>query len=256
MAYRAYHHRVHRRRLIDYFLPLFLFIAFAVIVILSWQLYRSITVKNEPLDMYLYTLQGKSKILPAGTYNWDNAYDGMRVLQGDEVQSLLGSRAELIFFKKFWLRLNEDTTVNLQRILSSQSEDEYEIYLKGGSSWFNADSYTDKHIALNVFTQHLKIEGQGGVFEVEDTSDRKGGMEVIRAITGSVRVAVIVNDGQKRREVEAITVAAGQEFSMDAADYNAYQKYQSPEVLTAIPDDFISDEWYQWNNQKDLTLSH
>ncbi len=256
MAYRAYHHRIHRRRLIDYFLPLFLFIAFAVIVILSWQLYRSVTVKNEPLDMYLYTVQGGSKILPFGTYNWDNAYDGMRVLQGDEIQSPLGSRAELVFFKSFWLRLNGDTAVNLRKILPSQSEDEYEINLKGGSSWFNTDLYTDKKISLNVFTQHLRIEGHGGVFEVEDTSANKGGLEIIRTISGSVQVAVIVDDGQKQREVEAITVAPGQEFSMDATDYEAYQKYQSPEVLSAISDDFVSDEWYQWNKQKDSTLSN
>lgn len=255
MAYRAYHHRIHRRRLIDYFLPLFLFIAFAVIVILSWQLYRSITIKNEPLDMYLYTSQGKSKILPSGTYNWDNAYDGMRILQGDEVQSLLGSRAELVFFKSFWLRLNEDTTVDLRKVLPSQSEDSYEIGLKGGSSWFNTDLYTDKKISLNVFTQHLRVEGRGGVFEVEDTSADKKGSEIIRTISGSVRVVVIVDDGQKQREVEAITVAPGQEFSMDATDYEAYQKYQSPEVLGPIPDDFVKGDWYQWNTEKDSNLS-
>jgi hypothetical protein len=249
MAYRAYHHhRLQRRRLADYFLPLFLFIALAVIVILSIQLYHSIVVKNEPLDLYLYTPQGQTKVLVFGGYNWDPAYNEMRVVQGDEIHALPSARSSLRFFQKLWLRLDENTTVNLQKVAPSRSEDGYEFVLKGGSgrAWFDSQAYTDKHIDMNVFTTHLRVQSSGGVFEVEDDTANKGA-EVVRTIQGAVQVVVLVNDGGTEREVEAVNVAAGQEFVMEAADYDAYQKYQSPEVLEPIVDTFVQSDWYGWN---------
>lgn len=253
MAYRAYHHRVQRRRLMDYFLPLFLFIAFAVIIILSLQLYHSVITKNEPLDVYLFTPQGKSRILPFGTYDWNVAYNETRVLQGDEINALPGGRATVRFFQKFWLRLDENTTAVLQKVVSSKTVDSYEIQMKSGRTWFNTEMYGDRPIQLNVFTTNLKITSSGGVFEVEDATSDKGA-EIVRTISGSVRVAVLVSDGEKQREVEAVDVVPGQEFSMDTVDYQAYQKYQSPEILEPIPDTFVSDEWYLWNNKLDNEL--
>lgn len=250
MAYRAYHHRVHRRRLVDYFLPLFLFIAFAIIVILSFQLYRSFTTKDQPLDVFLFTPQGKSQILPFGTYEWNPAYDNTRILQGDQLSMLAGGRSMIRFFQKFWLRSDEKTILNLQKITSTKLSDSYEIEMKHGKSWLNARAYNDKNIQITLSTSHLRVTSSGGVFEVEDASSEKGS-EMVRAISGTVQVSVLVSDGEKQREVEAIRLASGQEFIMDMSDYQAYQKYQSPEVLDAIPDAFLSDEWYVWNTKLD-----
>lgn len=252
MAYRAYHHRIHRRRLVDYFLPLFLFIAFAVIIILSMQLYRSIVVKNEPLDLYLYTPQGQTKVLVYGGYNWDSAYNEMRVVQGDEINALPGGRSTLRFFQKLWLRLDESTTVNLQKVAPSSSEDRYVFAMKGGSGkmWLDSQLYVDKHVDMSVSTTHLRIQSAGGVFEVEDDTAKKGA-EAVRVIQGSAQVVVLVDDEGEEREVEAINVAAGQEFVMEATDYEAYQKYQSPEVLSPIVDAFLQSEWYGWNMRLD-----
>lgn len=254
MAYRAYHHRIHRRRLIDYFLPLSLFIAFAVIVILSLQLYSSVVSKHEPLDMYLFTPQGKSRILPFGTYEWNVAYDETRVLQGDEINTLSGGRAMIRFFQKFWLRLDEDTTVLLQKIASGKSADTYEVQMKSGRAWYNTEAYVDKAVRLTVMTTNLRITSADGIFEVEDLTSEKGA-EIVRTLKGTVHVAVLVNDGEKEREVEAVDVVPGQEFSMDTVEYQAYQKYQSPEVLESINDTFVSDEWYLWNSKLDNELS-
>ncbi len=253
MAYRAYHHRVQRRRLIDYFLPLFLFIAFAVIVILSLQLYHSIVTKHEPMDVFLFTPQGKSRILPFGTYDWNVAYDNTRVLQGDEINALPGGRASIRFFQKFWLRIDQNTTTVLQKVAPTKSLDSYEIQMKSGKAWYNTEAYTDIGVQLSILTTNLRISSTGGVFEVEDTSSDKGA-EIVRTLKGTVHVAVLVSDGEKQREVESVDVAPGQEFSMDTVDYQAYQKYQSPEVLEPIPDTFVSDEWYLWNSKLDNEL--
>lgn len=237
----------------DYFLPLFLFIAFAVIVILSWQLYQSVVTKNEPLDIYLFTPQGKTRILPQGTYNWDQAYDETRILEGDEIQTLLSSRAMVRFFQKMWLRLDEETDVLLEKVTPSSSVDTYSLTMRRGKTWYHTEAYVDKSVQLNISTTHLRIQSGSGIFEVEDLTEEKGA-QIVRVIKGSVQVDVVVSDGEKKREVESLRVTAGQQFVMDTSDYQAYQQYQSPEVLEPIPDAFVDEEWFLWNSRLDDAL--
>lgn len=240
-------HRIHRKRLLDYFLPLFIFISFAVIVILGWQLYRSIASKSELMDVYLFIPEGQAKILPWGSYNWDNAVNETRVLQGDEIQTQLESRGVIRFFQKLFLRIDQETTVVLTEVSPGRSRDTYDIAMKGGALWLNTQKYDDKDMELTVRTTNLVIQSSDGVFEIED----REGAEIVRVVRGLVEVAVMVKEGTSQREVESVKVPAGQEFVMDADAYEAYKKYQSPEVFGPISQMFIETGWYLWNSSED-----
>lgn len=254
MIYRS-HHRVHRRRLVDYFLPLFLFIAFAVMIILARQLYVSLFVKNEPLDAYLFIPQGQVQILPAGTFSWDFAVNETRVVPGDELMASSHGRGMVRFFQKLWMRMEGGASVVLSKILSGSGKDHFEIALKSGHVWLNSDLYREKSLQISVATAHLRITSGDGVFEVENML-AAGGVEAVRVVRGNVEVSVVVQDGDTLREVETLTVGEGQEFSMNDTIYGAYQKFQSPEAIGSMNKTFIESEWYVWNNKKDEELSN
>ena len=253
MVYRPYRtvsaHRVHKKRFVDYFLPPFLFIAFVVIIILSVQLYQAVFVEHKPFDVFLYTLQGRAKLTPAGSPNTDEALNEMRVFKGDEIVTDISGRIGLTFFKREILRFDENTTVLLRDVVQDNFKDTIDVVMRGGRGWVFAES-TDviPHIIMN--TSHLSLESQNAIFEVEDFSAQKGG-EIIRVIKGSVKATIVITSDDGPKEVETVTILAGQQFTMDRAALAAYEKFQSPEVIAPIDPTFTEDEWYFWNNELD-----
>ena len=254
MVYRPYRtvsaHRVHRKRFVDYFLPPFLFIALVVIIILSVQLYQAAFVEHKPLDVFLYTLQGRAKLTPAGSPNTDDALNEMRVFKGDEIVTDVSGRIGLTFFKREILRFDENTTVLLRDVVQDNFKDTIDVAMKGGRGWVFAESAADVVPHIIMSTSHLSLESQSAIFEVEDFSAQKGD-EIIRVIRGSVKATIVIPSDDGPKEVETVTVLAGQQFTMDRTVLAAYEKFQSPEVVTPIDPKFTEDEWYFWNNGLD-----
>ncbi len=254
MVYRPYRtvsaHRVHRKRFVDYFLPPFLFIALVVIIILSVQLYQAAFVEHKPLDVFLYTLQGRAKLTPAGSPNADEALNEMRVFKGDEIVTDVSGRVGLTFFKREEVRLDENTTVLLKDIEQNSNQDNLDVVMQGGRVWVFAESSADIVPRILLRTTHLGLESQSAIFEVEDSSTKKGS-EIIRVIKGSVKATIVIPSDDGPKEVETVTVSAGQQFTMDRTVLAAYEKFQSPEVIAPIDPKFTEDEWYFWNNALD-----
>lgn len=257
MVYKPHHrsamsrvHRVQRKRFVDYFLPLFLFISLAVIIILAVQLYTVVFVKNEPMDVFLYTLQGSAKVTPVGSPNEDIALNEMRLFKGDAVATDAGGRVGLNFFKKMVVRLDQSSETILQDVSHQDSELGFDVLLKSGRLWVFAQSNPQSDYQMNFHTSHLAIDSSGGVFEIEDDSVQKGN-ETVRVVSGSVTLNVVISDGDQTRNVETIKLTDGQQFTMDPTALAAYEKYQSPEVTGSIDPTFSDDDWYLWNNQID-----
>lgn len=258
MVYRPYRsvssHRVRRRRFADYFLPPFLFIAFVIIIILAVQLYQSLFVVHKPLDIFLYTLQGRAKYIASGSVNVDDALNEMLVFKGDEITTDVSGRVALSFFRRELVRLDENSAVFLQGVSSDQNEDDLDLVLKGGRAWIFADTASDIARHLVISTSHFVIESDGGIFEIEDFSSQKKS-EIVRVIKGSVKVTVIIAGSDGPKEVETVVVNEGQQFVMDRSVLSAYEKFQSPEVIAPIDPVFAEEEWYLWNNALDEKLS-
>lgn len=257
MVYRPYRsissHRVRRRRFADYFLPPFLFIAFVVIIILAVQLYQSLFVVHKPLDIFLYTLQGRAKYIASGSVNVDDALNEMLVFKGDEIITDVSGRIALNFFRRELVRLDENSGLLLQEVSSDNNEDNLDLMLKVGRAWIFADTTSDITRNFILRTSHLVIESNGGVFEIQDFSPQKKS-EIVRVIKGSVKVTVIITGSDGPKEVETIAVGEGQQFTMDRSVLSAYEKFQSPEVVGPIDSGFAEEEWYLWNNALDEKL--
>ncbi len=254
MVYRPHRtvsaHRVHRKRFTDYFLPPFLFIALVIIVILSVQLYQAMFVEHKPLDVFLYTLQGRTKLVAAGSQNTDDALNEMRVFKGDEITTDISGRAGLNFFKRETVRFDENTTILLQDVLQDKNQDSFDITMKKGRAWIFAEEVPGIAFDMSLHTSHLSLESQNGIFEVEDFSSRKGG-EIVRVMKGSVKASIMITSDSGPKEVETVIIEAGQQFTMDNVALAAYEKFQSPEVIAPIDPKFVEDEWYLWNTGLD-----
>lgn len=249
---RYHSNRVYRKKLIDYFLPLFLFIAFAVIVILSFQLYRSVFSSSPSADAFLSLLEGRTQILPAGRAQYEDAIDKTRIFPGDELMTESSSRSALQFFRQFWMRMDAETTFVLHDIQRQPTSDATLLLrLKHGRIWFSSTDIPSLSLALSVNTAHLRIQASDdALLSIEDFSSDKG-PEVVRVIRGDVTITVLVPDASGSREVETYKVSAGSELNMDVKAYQAYEKFQSPEVVFPLSEDFTESEWYLWNDALD-----
>lgn len=250
MAYTA-----SRKRLWDYFVPLFILLAAGAIVALSIQLYQLLSYQREATDSTLYVAQGHAKVLPWGTSSWSSAVSGMHVLQGDAVKTLTSSRAALRFFQSAWIRLGEDTQATVRALDAAPSRNQIEFAFDRGDVWVAAKP-ADKEVAVQVNTPHLQIAATGAVFAVHVETGASV-VESVRVFDGSVSVSVMPDSGaggavgDKARAVDTITVAAGNQFTMRAPDYAAFVAYQSPDIVAPLATDAASDSWVIWNQQED-----
>lgn len=245
--------RVYRKKLLDYFLPLFLFIAFAVIVILSFQLYHAIFNDGDVPDAFLQKIQGRSQIQPAGSFNADETINDMRIFRGDEIHTEPGGRVVLRFFQRASLRLDSSSSLVFGNAVRESGSDVLQFEMKGGRVWVDTGDPDGSSLELDVSTPRLRISSRSGVFDIQDSSSHDS-VSAVRILHGDIRLSVIVPDGDGVREVETFTLTEGQEFLMDPAAYRAFQKFQSPEVIAPIAEQFVSEEWYLWNSVKNDNL--
>src|SRR4030065_1915146 len=99
-------HRLPRKRPIDYILPFLIIICAGVIVVLGYQLWSCLNTDSNEKDIFMYTAQGSSKILPWGSGEWERGYNGTRLLQGDSIKTLSGGRIVIELFNDNFIRLD------------------------------------------------------------------------------------------------------------------------------------------------------
>lgn len=266
MAYAA-----SRKRLWDYFVPLFILLAAGAIVALSIQLYQLLSYRSEATDSTLYVAQGHAKVLPWGTSSWSSAVSGMHVLQGDAVKTLASSRVALRFFQSTWVRLGADTQAVIRALDPAQSRNQIEFAVDRGDIWVRAKA-VDKQVGVQIDTSHLHIVSagsSGAVFAIHVEPDTGGSgavaVESVRVFDGSVSISVMPSGGgavagsgafagktgDQARAVDTVTVAAGNQFTMRAPNYAAFVAYQSPDLVVPLSADAAGDPWVIWNQQED-----
>jgi hypothetical protein len=147
----------------------------------------------------------------------------------------------------------DNATTLVSRSIERSSSAFFDFRLKHGRVWFSSPD-TDSSLRFTLSTSHLRVQGGDAIFSLEDFSSQKGS-EILRVFRGEVTVTVLLSDASGQREVETYRIAAGHEFNMDLKAYQAYEKYQSPEVVFPLGKDFPESEWYLWNDALDEKTS-
>ncbi|MBU1446309.1 FecR family protein [Patescibacteria group bacterium] len=239
--------RIPRKRPIDYILPFLIMICTGVIVVLGYQLYSSLQGPEEKEDIYMYLANGSAKILPWGSGEWERAYSGTRLFQGDSIKTPQGGRIVVELFEDHYIRMDERTELSISEIKASGDGYEVEINLQDGKIWINSDETSDSPVRFNVRTKHTSIQTVATVYEVEQNIDS----EVIRVMEGEVLADIFVDEGEDQRKVESISIGVGQESVITDQDLQDYADMKNPSVINAIADEFKESFFYKWNYAED-----
>jgi FecR protein len=239
--------RIPRKRPIDYILPFLIMICAGVIVVLGYNLWSSLQTPEEKEDVYLYTANGSSKILTWGSGEWNRAYTGTRLLQGDSIKTQKGGRIVIELFEDHYIRMDERTEISISEIKESGDAYEVGILLEEGKVWINSDKNSETPVKFKVRTGHTAIQTVSTIYEVEQNI----GSEVIRVMNGEVLADIFVDEADARRKVETIAIGVGQEAVITDKDLQDYASMQSPSVIHALSDEFKESSFYKWNYAED-----
>jgi len=239
---------VRRKGPIDYVLPFLMLVGLGIIIVLGWQIWSNFDKQNKS-DAYFYVAQGKAKLLPYGTTNWDDAYSGTRLRLGDALKTSSLGRVVMEFFNGTVVRMAEDTAATLVDLVKEPDHEEIVLKLDNGKLWVKAQKSPGvREARYEVRTAHMLVKAKGTVFEVESDSH-----ETVRVLDGDIDVDILVKTNGQERVADTIQVGVGQELVLDEASLKAFESNMSPSVLMAISEDFKNSPWFRWNMSEDET---
>ncbi len=241
--------RARRKSPIDYILPFLIFLSIGIIVVLGVQLWGNWQNQGKA-DVYLYVVEGKSKLLLYGSSNWDTAYNGTQLLLGDSFKTLSGGRALLKFFNGSLMRLNSDTAITLTDLQKHSDQEKIVVNLDNGSLWVNGHkSQGVRNAAYEVRTSNMLVKAKGTIFEVENA----GGLQLVRVFDGEIKVDILITSDGRERVADTRNVGVGQQIVLDSASIKSFEQNKEVSLLQAIDDAFKTTAWYLWNTKEDIS---
>lgn len=230
-------------------------LSIGVIGVMAFQVWNSWNNEGDA-NVYFYVAQGRARVLPYSQSEWDNAFNGTKLLLGDGLKTLPGGRVVIEFFNDTRVRMDSDTAITLSDVSKTNDKEVIALNLDNGSVWVNGEKSPGvRESHYEVRTDNLLVRATGTIFEVENNTT-----QVVRVFEGDIEVDVIVESGGQERVTETLAVGVGQEIVLDDATMRAFEGNQTPSVLKAVSDEFKESAWYRWNvredqNPTDFTVS-
>jgi len=223
--------------------PFLLLIVIGIMAVFGLKLIYSYFLAGDKDAVFLYVVEGQAQIKLWGTEDYVKAYDGTRILQGDEVFVAKDSRVVVEFFDGTIVRLAGGTDVVFNEIYKDRSGLEVQVVLASGDVWVNKTSLSGANTNFYVLTDNVLVQPVevGAIFGVGNV----GGIEVVRVVRGSVDIDVYSENGGTT--VDHITVEEGSQALFDREKLERFWKFQAPNVVEDISVRFVESPWYVWN---------
>lgn len=236
-----------RRRRTNYLIPFLVLISLGVVAIILIQMIGGWFAGTKG-DAVFYIAEGRAKVLPFGTSEWEQSYNGGKVKLGDSVKTLDNAVGVLSFYDGTLVRFDEDTEITLVDITKDGEAQNIVMNLNRGQIWVNKprEQVMNKTDFI-VNTEYASYSITGTVFNLA----RSESQESIKVIKGQVQVDILEDMNGKKRPIHSISVGIGQEVILDEAVMNAFLERKTPSVLKAITEEFKESNWYQWNSGED-----
>lgn len=233
----------------DYVMPFMIIICIGVILILLFNLWRLIFSEEPAKAAYLHVVSGTVQMQTWGTDVFFDITSDVVVMQGDSIRTSSDAKIIVEFFDGTVMRIDGDSDVVFEAIDDSSKNPEINLGLASGNVWFNqvykGSQDTEIEVAAGAILVH---SSEAGIFEVEN-----GDQEIVRVFevfeNEGLLVDIMSEAGDK--VIESENVGVGQEVTFSKAVLDRYWKYQSPNVLSAVSDDFKLTDWYLWNKEED-----
>ena len=242
--YRSYRRQQSNFR--GYLTPFVMIIAVGFILVLLYSLWNVIFGEKDVHAAYMHIVEGNVDMRTWGSEDFITLSSDALLLQGDEIVTTADSKVIVEFFDGTIMRLDGGTDVTFEAFEGEGDVAAVSMLLVDGDVWINklykgADN-TDFVVKLANATVTSK---EGSVFEVESGID-----QTVRVIHGKdLNIDILDQEGKKSVANEGLGV--GQEIVLGDAAFERYWKFQSPEVVVAISDQFKAGEWAVWNLAED-----
>jgi hypothetical protein len=230
----------------NYIMPFLIIVCVGVIVVLGFNLWKSIFGEEANGDAFLHIESGSVQVKMWGSEEFLDFTSDALIMEGDEIRASANAKVIVEFFDGTIVRLSGGSGMILSEINSKDDSPEISILLVDGSLWFNKMYKETDSTGITVTMSNVVVNSSvGSIFEVENSLD-----EVVRVLHGeNVEVDVLNKDTGKVIETESVGV--GQEIVFTDKVLEKYLQYQSPSVLEALSDEFKQSEWYLWNDAED-----
>lgn len=248
-----YQRRRRRRRSRSYFFPFILLIA---VIAAAYFLVKGVgflfSIQVDDPEITLYIEQGSVTLKPADDQTQAlTAISTQKVLPGDVVETGIGTRAVLDFFGSVQVRLAPSSELVVTEAMNTKRDQVILGDLLAGSAWVNIyNPDQDKESDFKFRTPNLLTEAVGTKYALKAKLP-----EVVRVYGGEVSVGVLdpeKADGESVLETTIVSIA--QQFELTASDLSAFQKRETPSVLSAIDEEFEQTSWFEWNSYLDSNM--
>ena len=228
--------------------PFLLLIVIGVLAVFGFKLIYSYFWAADKDAVFLYIAEGQAQIKLWGTEDYVKAYNGTRVLQGDEVFVAKDSKVIVEFFDGTVVRVAGGTDVVFNEIYKDGSGFEAQLVLKSGDVWVNKTSLSGANTNFYVLTDNVLIQAVLGVGAIFDVGN-EAGIEVVRVLYGGVDADVYSENGGTT--VDHIAAQEGSQALFDKEKLERFWKFQAPNVVENIAVEFRESSWYLWNLMED-----
>jgi hypothetical protein len=237
------------RRALGFLFPFILLIILGVVGVLGFNLFVSFYGGGGEDGNFMYVVEGQAQLKMWGTDDFSRAYNGTRVLQGDELYTAKDSKVVVEFFDGTVARVDGATQVVFNEIYNKAGEAEIQLVLKSGGIWVNKTSVGGYDTDFLVLTNNVLVQADAGDGGVILDAENRGEVESVRVVYGAVDIDVYSQNGGT--VVDHITVEEGNEAVFDEDRLDKFWKFQAPNVVGGISDEFKELNWYVWNFLED-----
>ena len=232
----------------DYFMPFLIIVAIGIILVLVVKLFQAVWSDDDVHAAYLHVVEGSVDMRTWGSEDFITLSSDTLLLQGDEIMSSSEAKVIVEFEDGTLLRINGGTNVNFEEFGWDKDEYSMSLMLVDGRIWVNKFFDRARNTDVKVKMANVSVDAnEASSFELENDFD-----EIVRVIKGKdINVDVYNREGTKVVASEELGVGQEMVFGDEALD--RYFKYQSPDIIAAISDDFKLEEWYLWNGNEDTS---
>jgi len=213
--------------------PFILFIIIGVVLVLGVEIYFKFFRDDIGDAIVLDIVSGQAQVKLWGTSEFSKAYDGTKILPGDEVFVGQNSKARVVYPDGTSLRLNGDT--------DAVFESSAKIVLKKGEIWVDKTFSSSCRWDFSVLVKNILAKPKCGIFDISFYGEK----EIARTVSGAMEVDVYSRNGGV--VVDHVQIKEGERAVFDNKKLEKFWLFQAPNVVEAIGEDFMESNWYIWN---------
>lgn len=231
---------------VSYLMPFLIIISLGVVLVLAFNLFKSFFGEDLRKGAYLHIVEGTVQMRTWGTDQFFDLTSDALILQGDEVKTSADAKMIVEFFDGTIMRIDGGSDVVFTFIAEDNNAKSFELLLVDGGLWFNKVYKDVRNTKLVVKTGDIVVtSNEVNIFNVANEFE-----DIVRVSFGpDVLLEVLDQDGNKVVADEMLGVGQMALFNSEALE--KYRKFQSPNAVFAIEDNFKSTDWYLWNDAED-----